>query len=114
MEMAGFEIIVETSTDPTGGDGVRHDKFSEWQTVTAPAHHVIVKDSVHVYEESANGDSHRIELDFSDPVKVFGTITQPQTIKARAYALGPSGYWSGRGWIQAKVTGEFEGPLPNV
>jgi len=107
--MANFEIVCEVETKPTGIDGVRDGKWSEWSMNTAPADHVINRDSLKVEWLSDNGSENSYDLLWDDwEVIVPGTVLKfPRTIKVRVYARGPKGYLRGRGWSKVKFTGDY-------
>ena len=88
------------STDPTGGDGVRHDCNSEPTTITAPDGYVFNQNTVQGGETSGAGDEHSCSLQWSNMVEVIAGsgIVQPRTATTSCHARGPSGHWAGRGW----------------
>jgi hypothetical protein len=103
----GFELVAECKTKETGLDGVRHDCWSNWSKVTAPENHVIDKNRLGYAWQSAYGSSNYHEEVWEDWVDVVPGLQFPRTYRFRVYARGPSGYLSGRGWSELKVTGEF-------
>jgi hypothetical protein len=107
--MASFEIWSETTTEPTGIDGVRHDSWSGWDVNTAPNGHVINRDTVTVVWHSDAGSENTYELIYDDWVEILpGTeLKFPRTIKIRTFARGPKGPAAGRGWSKIQVSGDY-------
>jgi hypothetical protein len=105
----GFELVAECMTKETGGDGIRHDSWSEWEKVTAPENHVINNNPQKLHYEwlSAYGSENYHEEIFEDWVDVVPGLQFPRTFKFRVYARGPKGHFSGRGWSKLKISGEF-------
>lgn len=107
--MASFEITSEVTTRSTGGDGVRDSAWSGWDQNTAPADHVINRDTVKVEWLSQAGSENSFDLVYEDWAEIVpGTgLMFPRTIRVRTYARGPKGHFSGRGWSKIKVTGDY-------
>ncbi len=98
-------IKTECTTKSTGGDGVRHDCFSNWTVLTAPAGYVINEKQSQVRLTSGNGSVKVCEQEFSAYVEVIpGTgIQQPTAVMFRSKALSPKPYWGGRGWAHCEA-----------
>ncbi len=99
-------LSTQCTTDPTGGDGVRHDCNSDPTTITAPDGYVFSQNSVKGGETSGAGDEHSCNLSWSNFVEVIpgSGITQPRTATTSCHARGPSGHWAGRGWCGCTYT----------
>jgi predicted RNA-binding protein with TRAM domain len=99
-------IASEVTTEATGGDGVRHSKDSDWSVFTVPTNCAIDPQRTVVEVLSENGSEHSYELQYDDYVVIVpGTqIKMPRTIRAKTHARSPTGFFSGRGWEQIRVT----------
>lgn len=100
------EIASEVTTKETGMDGVRHSATAEWTKFTVPAGYAIVKDDTRINVVSEHGSEYGCDIQYHKDVEVVPdtNIKQPTEIWARAWARGPSGNASGRGWYKVKVT----------
>jgi hypothetical protein len=120
------DITLETITEATGGDGVRHSNESDWQSVTAPDGYYfntndiltqgsleidfnsdgtapLYNDFIKITALSINGSENKYYMEGSDYVTVIPGITFPSTLKFKVYALGPTGHWTGRGWTTVQT-----------
>ena len=77
--------------------------------MTAPEGFVFIKDSIKIGCRSCNGSENRCDVQWADYVEIIpGTgIKLPRTVKTRAYARGPKGHFSGRGWSKYTVVVKY-------
>lgn len=107
--MEAFEIFLEVITRPTGLNGVRHSKWSEWSIIKAPVNFIIDSKSIKVRWVSDAGSENSYEILFEDHIqaKVNSLKYNPRIIKVRAFARGPKGHFTGGGWTKISITGKF-------
>ncbi len=93
-------IAAQCTTDPTGGDGVRHSCESQRTVLNAPDGLVFIQARVEGGEVSGNGSEHGCRFNWDNFVEIIpgSGIVQPRSVWIQAYARGPSGHWAGRGW----------------
>ncbi|MDK8188801.1 hypothetical protein QP794_01725 [Paenibacillus sp. UMB7766-LJ446] len=107
--MDNFKIISEVVTKPTGTDGVRNSKWSDWSSITSPGDYIIDTSSLKVKWISDAGSENKYEVRYKDYIRIPNSLTShPKTVLFRCFARGPRGFSSGRGWSKIELTGKFK------